>query len=392
MKPHHLAIGCLFLSLAAISAASARAQDGIQPLEPIAEPADAFEHGGFASDAIDEKAGCAATSCACPCNYGYVEMLFLERSNCSTNQPILVQTINGNPGPTVLSTSDLDFDYEPALRVVAGHRLHNGWAIEGGYFGLCDASTAEFYTAPNDMDMDVTFPGGLGPLNVFDDPDQIRTDYSSSLHGGELNLVCCCGCCCTCESGKGKDGSKGDCGTCCLHCRTFEWFVGFRYLNLREHLRILGRRNQQPGAGTNWEQTGVYDIRTSNNLYGPQVGARVRRWGRRLGWEMGGKAGIFGCDAQQEQYIMTFPFFPRGPATSAADDQVAFVGELNFTGIYRLNDVWNLRAGYNVMWISGVALAPDQLDFSAALPSGDQIASDGGVFLHGVSCGVEARW
>jgi hypothetical protein len=44
------------------------------------------------------------------------------------------------------------------------------------------------------------------------------------------------------------------------------------------------------------------------------------------------------------------------------------------------------------MWITGVALAPDQLDFDATLPSGDQIASDGSVFLHGVSCGVEARW
>lgn len=385
MKPHHLAMGCLFLSLAAISAASARAQDGIQPLEPIVAPVDAFEHGGFASDAGEKKAGCAATSCACPCNYGYVEMLFLERSNCSTNQPILVQTIEANPGPTVLSTSDLDFDYEPALRVVAGHRLHNGWAIEGGYFGLCDASTTEFYTPPPGTD--VAFPGGLVRTNVFGNPDEIRTDYSSSLHGGELNLVCCCGCCSTCESGKGKDDSKGDCGTCCLHCRTFEWFVGFRYLNLREHLRIYGRRFE-----TSDFEYGVYDIRTSNNLYGPQVGARVRRWGRRLGWEMGGKVGIFGCDAQQEQYLMDFNHSPLRPTTSAADDQVAFVGELNFTGIYRLNDVWNLRAGYNLMWISGVALAPDQLDFNATLPSGDQIASDGGVFLHGVSCGVEARW
>jgi hypothetical protein len=385
MKRHLIAVGPLFLVLAVISGVS-RAQDVAQPLEPITAPVDAFQQGDFALDDVKGKASCSA----CPCVYGYAEMLFLERSNCSFDQAILVETIDANPGDTLFSTSDLDFDYEPALRVVLGRRLHNGWAIEGGYFGLWDASTAEFYTPPDGVD--VAFPDGLVASNVFGDPDRIWTDYSSSLHGGELNLVCCRGCCSTCESGKGKDDSKGDCGACCLHCRTFEWFVGFRYLNLREHLRIYGEREQQTGDGTFAVESGVYDIRTSNNLFGPQLGARVRRWGRRLGWEMAGRAGIFGSDAQQEQYLIDYDQYAIRPLTSAARGQVAFVGDLNFTGIYRLNDVWNLRAGYNLMWISGVALAPDQLDFDATLPSGDQIASDGSVFLHGVSFGVEARW
>jgi hypothetical protein len=80
------------------------------------------------------------------------------------------------------------------------------------------------------------------------------------------------------------------------------------------------------------------------------------------------------------------------PLISAAGCQVAFVGELNLTGIYRLTDVWNLRAGYNLIWIAGTALAPDQLDFSGLIPAGNQLSSDGKVFLHGVSGGLEARW
>ena len=47
-----------------------------------------------------------------------------------------------------------------------------------------------------------------------------------------------------------------------------------------------------------------YNVQTSNNLYGAQVGARTRRWGTKLGWEATGKAGIFANDAQQEQYIL----------------------------------------------------------------------------------------
>jgi hypothetical protein len=45
------------------------------------------------------------------------------------------------------------------------------------------------------------------------------------------------------------------------------------------------------------------------------------------------------------------------------------------------------------MWIEGLALAPDQLDFDFAIdPSGNQLRNGGGMFLHGVNVGLEARW
>jgi hypothetical protein len=139
---------------------------------------------------------------------------------------------------------------------------------------------------------------------------------------------------------------------------------------------------------------GVYDIRGSNNLCGAQLGGRLRSWGARWGWEATGKAGLFGNGAHQEQYVLDWDDgpFPARPLVSAAGGRVAFVGELNLTGVYRLTDVWNLRAGYNLIWIGGVALAPDQLDFSGVVPAGDQLRNDGQVFLHGVSGGLEARW
>jgi hypothetical protein len=53
--------------------------------------------------------------------------------------------------------------------------------------------------------------------------------------------------------------------------------------------------------------------------------------------------------------------------------------------------VWGLRTGYNLIWIEGLALAPDQLDFSN---TGDdaELQDGGGVFLHGVNIGLEGRW
>ena len=64
---------------------------------------------------------------------------------------------------------------------------------------------------------------------------------------------------------------------------------------------------------------------------------------------------------------------------------------LNITAIYKLNQRWGLRAGYNMLWLTGVALAPSQWNFS--IPEAvTAINNDGGLFLYGANLGVEARW
>ena len=139
-------------------------------------------------------------------------------------------------------------------------------------------------------------------------------------------------------------------------------------------------------------ETGSYNIRTANHLYGAQLGARLRRTRGQFGWEAGGAAGVYVNDAQQSQSVIDFPAVPLRNASNSSSS-AAFVGDLNLTGLYRLTNVWNLRAGYNVLWIQGVALAPDQIDsdFGAAL-GGSHLDNSGGMLLHGVNVGIEARW
>jgi len=57
-----------------------------------------------------------------------------------------------------------------------------------------------------------------------------------------------------------------------------------------------------------------------------------------------------------------------------------------------LTKFWSLRAGYNLMWIENVALAPDQLDFTFTPTSGTMLNDNGGVFLHGANVGLQAAW
>jgi hypothetical protein len=287
-----------------------------------------------------------------------------------------------------VSTSDLDFNFDPGVRATVGMRLCGGRALEFSYFGLFEGDASAFAVKPGENSF-LIFPDNFTG-NVFVDMDEVHVDYSSWLHSFELNLPCCSGCCDTCDSGKGgekgKDGGKGSCGE--VRCRSFEWFAGFRYLNLGEELNIAAQRTVSGQI-----EEGSYNIRTANHLYGAQLGARVRRSRGLFGWEATGKAGIFGNDAQQTQSATEFPNFALRPTVSSSDGVVAFVGEVNLSALYRLTDVWNVRAGYNAMWIEGLALAPDQLDFDfATASSGSRLRNGGGMFLHGVSAGLEARW
>jgi hypothetical protein len=71
---------------------------------------------------------------------------------------------------------------------------------------------------------------------------------------------------------------------------------------------------------------------------------------------------------------------------------VGFIGDMNFTAVYRLTDTWGLRMGYNLIWLSGVALAPNQFDFSSPPAGGTQLHGGSSVFLSGANLGLEARW
>jgi hypothetical protein len=412
-----LAVGIVFVVLSLKTGALGMAQDAIQPAEPRVCQADLPAHLEVVSAAQREDAnqagsgdhlqrvssasdpmapspeqqrstdsiakspddghdGSCCPSCndACPSAYVDIETLFMGREPRLARQPIVV---DANTGATFLSTKDLDFNFDPGLRATVGMRLCDGLAVEFSYFGLFQGNASAVAVKP-DSNAFLTFPDNLVG-NVFVDIDRAQVNYSSWVNSFEVDFPCCCGCC---------DECRHECGCGEIRCRSLTWFGGFRYLNLSERLNILAVRNVSGAV-----EEGTYDVRTTNDLFGAQLGARSRRLRGRIGWEASGKAGIFGSSAQETQSVTDFPNFPLRPNVSSSRGGVAFVGETNLSAFYRLTDVWNLRAGYSVMWIEGLALAPDQLDFNfAASPSGNQLRGGGGMFLHGVNVGLEARW
>ena len=333
-------------------------------------------HGGFAdgSDLFCNN--------PCPCVYGMVEALFLQRHPQLNNQALVNdQTTN----TTLLSTSNLNFNYDPGLRAMVGVGLCDGRALEFSYLGLFSGSANASVVQP-DPNSFLTFQDNLGG-NVFVNTGRYDIEYSSWLNSFEANCACCCGCCDStgCGESCGESCGEGGCGQ--SSCQSLTWFSGFRYLNFGERFNMSAQRTV---AGAT--ETGSYNINTANHLYGGQLGARIRRTQGRFGWEGRGAAGVYLNNSQQSQSVTDFPNFSLRNASNSGNG-AAFVGDVNLTGLYRLNNVWNLRAGYNVIWIQGLALAPDQIDSDfAAAQGGNNLDNDGGMLLHGVNVGIEARY
>ncbi len=322
----------------------------------------------------------------CPRVYGQVQGLFMMRHPQLNRRAIVVDP---NTNTTFMSASDLDYNYDPGLQATVGMRLGDSLGVEFTYFGVFDGSASAVAVTPNPAAF-LTFGGNLVG-NAFVDMDRVDVTYSSWINSFAVNFPCCSGCE---ECGCGEDCCDEGCTISGVSrgsnvgSQSMTWFSGFRYLDLGEELNMSTQRlvlGPEP-------EHGRYDVRTSNHLYGAQLGGRYRRTYGRFGWDTTGTAGIFGNDAQQTQTVTDFPNVPLRNITSNSSG-VAFVGDANLSGIYRLSDVWNLRAGYNVMWIKGVALAPDQLNFNFADPQGgSQMDNDGGMLLHGVNFGIEARY
>lgn len=128
-------------------------------------------------------------------------------------------------------------------------------------------------------------------------------------------------------------------------------------------------------------------------MFGGQVGSRARMTWNKWAIEGWAKAGLLG-NAQKETQapLVTSSGAPVPRLSSATGSEVGFVGDINLSLVYRLTDVWGIRLGYNTVWISGLALAPDQYDFTLDERAGGRLNPFGGIFLHGANLGLEARW
>jgi hypothetical protein len=102
-----------------------------------------------------------------------------------------------------------------------------------------------------------------------------------------------------------------------------------------------------------------WTTKTSNNLYGVQVGVDGTLWELgRLSLDGQVKAGVYDNRADLSAWVsMAKELYPARAATNAP----AFASEADFTATYQLAHGFALHAGYEALWLDGLALAPGQI-------------------------------
>jgi hypothetical protein len=300
--------------------------------------------------------------------YALSDALFWGRDNQSINRPLIVGA--GNPDDVRLSTQDLQFPFSEGVRAFYGSRNPDlrGWEV--GYFGVygqfADAMTS---TTPPDF---IQFPPPIGNVLTADAESAVVT-YASTVNSAEINVFST-----TTELLRRTGGWL-----------TVDWLAGFRYIGLEEDSSIVTECCLSPTSSI----FTPYRVRTRNNAFGGQIGARGRLTWDRWAFESWAKAGILGnAQKQIQDPLIDYTGFQQRAARSATGSEVSFVGDINLSAIYRLTEVWGIRAGYNLFWFTGAALAPDQFDFANTTTAGTGLVSGGGLFMHGANLGLEARW
>ena len=313
-------------------------------------------------------------------SYAVFDALFLQRDNATVNRAVVVDSTA--PSVPVISAGDLQSTIGSGARLLYGTYGEDDIGWEVGYLGVYGMSAAKTATsagpsleAPNQV-----FAGQTGLTDGF----SARVTDNASINSIELNMV----------FHNYDGGYNRRSGRPWQRCEGYDgghvdWIGGFRWANLQDAAVLA----IPPGTSP---QPSTYSVNATSNLFAAQVGTRGRMAFEQWALEGWMKIGVAGTAISQSQTISDAnkPLHPyRQPQPMSSDTAgMGMIADMNLSAIYRFNDVWGLRVGYNLMWLTGVALAPDQWDFAASRTAGTAINGTGSVFLSGANLGLEARW
>ncbi len=183
-------------------------------------------------------------------------------------------------------------------------------------------------------------------------------------------------------------------------CRPGEYIsylFGMRVLSVDEQFRFSSDSSRfDSQLQLTQAFTGEYRIRTHNDMFGLQFGGdwMVRRCKWSYGMRI--KAGPFFNFSDKDLRLVAsgIDFTGPAPVTSELDIQrdsrkngTALLAEFGFVGTYKIHPNLTLRAAYDFMWLTGLALAPEQLVFAERITSA--VNDNGHIYFHGLTLGAE---
>ena len=305
------------------------------------------------------------------------DFITMERVGGASYSLVSVVPHNENPlkkaGTEVLDATDLHQGFSGGPQLGLTHHGDDGNDLEVLYFqidGWDSAKSVGPVLAPNGHDHEwlvMRAPGNFVQFQNDRDTQSMTWDYSSRFYNAEVNM------------------------------RRSPWrrvtlLAGFRWVNLSEDLEGILLPPTQHGTGSFWYN------QTKNNLYGFQIGMDAKLLERNR-FSIGSvlKAGIFDDHVEESAEVR----MDRIQSTeSGSTNHLAFLGQLGVQCKFQATPRLLLKAGYEAIWLEGVALAPGQIAETycyspgALDPWGNYVQALGincssGVFYHGATAGLE---
>jgi hypothetical protein len=297
-------------------------------------------------------------------------------------------TILNLGGPIVLSSQQLDFDYETGFRVLGRFDLCPLSVLEFGYMGIYDWEDRASFTDPNPVDP-VTGTGNL--FSLF---SEFGTNPANvAVQGGPMPE--------TERSITHTIAIDSQLQTAEMSYRRY-WvgflprvsgtlLAGFRFTRLSEDFLF----------STRGEGDLDYSVLVENDLAGIQTGGDV--WiglvqGLRIGAE--GKVGIYNNHYELDNLLTTTPLGTTPPTLVERfdDNEVALISEASVDVVADILPSWSIRAGYEVIFMNSVLRAGE--NFNPASPYGlagqtprvPFVNEQGEAFYHGGHVGLEFIW
>jgi hypothetical protein len=160
-------------------------------------------------------------------------------------------------------------------------------------------------------------------------------------------------------------------------------------MNIEEEFVMHGQDPQLIGSGIPWA---TYDIKTTNDMLGGQIGGVLAlNPHTRIRLEFTGKAAFMANMTDKTDSLDVVEVRPDLLRSSTDSTKFAFVGDLSarISGKIHKN-IW-LTAGYNTLFVQGIALAHEQADWSETRTQSHKIKT-GDAIYHGFNAGLTIRW
>jgi hypothetical protein len=250
------------------------------------------------------------------------------------------------------------FDYEPGLRGTLSFMVNRCSTLEASFTQIEEWSAHRHVKG----DGDLSFPFDSDDYtHDYFSADEARAKYKSKYYSGEANYW--------------------------RHVTprrenyfSVSWLGGLRYMNIWESFVL---------AYTRGADTSDYDIRSQNKLYGVQLGGNLQmNPSRCLSWDFLAKVGVclnrawLKTSLRDENNTLVLRDFEADRRRST------FFTEVFAMVTYQMFTHLNFHGGYQMLFLSGLVLAPEHADHGIHEHSGERFRINGNAILHGFYGGI----